>query len=266
MNKFEVMQNVKDVQHIIKTGKLKIGSVETDIKDMLSNTKSEEYREVKDSLVTKDNNEHMCKTVLAIYSCTDAVYDSKYADKKIAILNFASSKHPGGGFLTGALAQEESICNHSNLYEAIKTHESFYEYNQAHLLNGVYTDGWIYTSNAVVFKSNFRNRQPKAVDFITVAAPNRGAALRHKVDDKEIEKALVRRIRGTVMLAIRHNVDVLVLGAFGCGVFKNDPDCVARVTKQILVDEGYGKYFDTVVFPFLSKKDKNYEAFSKVFN
>ena len=51
---------------------------------------------------------------LAAKDSVSAIFD--YYEGKTAILNFASYKNPGGGFLSGSRAQEESLCHSSFLH------------------------------------------------------------------------------------------------------------------------------------------------------
>lgn len=242
------------------------------LSDLFDKESSEEYRaEDIDKIIIKDKTDknsvedNNTEYIIKPYGSVDAVFDNKFNNEKLAVLNFASSKNPGGGFETGASAQEENLCYHSNLIKSLKKRMSFYEFNRSHLNHGLYTDGIIYSNNITFFRKNFKEVEPVQCDVITCAAPNAGAARRQGVPYEKINETMKRRLEQIIKVAIKHDVKVLVLGAFGCGVFKNDAKQVAKITKQLLVDEGYGKHFKYVVFPLLSKSDRNYGAFNSVF-
>lgn len=141
------------------------------------------------------------------------------AGKKIIALNFASARHPGGGYLTGASAQEESLCRASGLYYTIKDVHEYYEQNERHKLSD-YTDGMIYSENVPVVRndSGALLKAPVLCDFITCPAVNKGAA---RLPDSEVNAKMKRRIEKIVTLAVSKAPDVVILGAFGCGVFRN---------------------------------------------
>lgn len=153
---------------------------------------------------------------------------------KIAVLNFASYKNPGGMFLEGSIAQEESLCHESALYNILSDEhivQGFYFPNRQNLNRSLYHSNLLYTI-AVPF---VHNGEFKYLDVITCAAPNKGAAQKYcHVSDQECDYAMRLRIRSVLMAAIDRDVDVLILGAFGCGVFRNDPKTVATIFKQEL--------------------------------
>lgn len=188
------------------------------------------------------------------------VSDNKNKNKRIAALNFASYKNPGGGFIRGSYAQEEALCHESNLYNVLRLfEETFYETNRENLNRGLYTDRGLYSTD-IVFE---RDNQIVECDIITVAAPNRGAARRYnKASEEENEIALKRRITFLLDMAEEHEVKVLILGAFGCGVFKQDPQTVARIFKQELIDRS----FEEVIFAIPNGKNNNLQEFRTVFN
>lgn len=239
-----------------------------DLTDMLdrSNKKSIEYRE-KD-ILKLDNSaatkyDKICKVVVKTYDSPESFYENV---GKTAILNFASSKHPGGGFVRGSMAQEESLCYRSNLYNVLKEHESFYEYNREHLEKTLYTDGVIYSEDVCFFRNEkLENSEPFTVDIITCAAPNFRAARRLGVDADTINRVMVRRLKEIFEVAVTNGVEHLVLGAFGCGVFHNDPNFVAECTYRFLVDELYGMYFKQVTFPMHDSTSNNALAFQHWF-
>lgn len=178
-------------------------------------------------------------------------------DGKTAVLNFASYKNPGGMFLNGSSAQEESLCHESFLYNVLSKKESYYEWNQAHKNKALYTNRALYTPN-VRFE---RNGKSVHCDVITCAAPNKHAAQTYQhVSDEENLKALKDRIQFVVDIANSKKVDILILGAFGCGVFgqaaEEAAECFAEALKQM-------QSFDTVVFAIPSGPNLN--AFRNVF-
>ena len=148
---------------------------------------------------------------------------------KICVLNFASFKNPGGMFLNGSSAQEESLCHESFLYNVLKEFPNFYNFNKSHLNKGMYLDRALYSPD-IIFS---RNKQIKLVDVLTCAAPNYSVALKYNNFTKEDnQKALESRINFVKSILEANHVDVAILGAWGCGVFKQDPANVANLWKQ----------------------------------
>lgn len=152
---------------------------------------------------------------------------SEFPDSKIAALNFASFKYPGGGFLKGSSAQEESLCHKSILYNILwRQREEFYGENKNLINRGLYWNRAIYSPN-VLFE-DFYN-----CDIITCAAPNKKEAKRNGITDEENTKALKERISFILDIAAKNKVDVLILGAFGCGAFGQDPNEVKKIFMKL---------------------------------
>lgn len=256
-------RDLDDILKILSSGKLSIGCNIKDIHDLLDCTKSKEYREfeLKGGATSKDK---ACEISILRFNSTEVVFCNTLGKGKKAILNFASSKNPGGGWRKCAMAQEESLCMSSNLGVELEKHMEFYEYNRKNLHRGLYSDGIIYSKDVVFFKLKGKNEIPILCDVITCAAPNAFAAKKNGVADSEIDKTMQRRIEQIMITAINNDVEILVLGAFGCGVFKNNPESVARTMMNCL--ESYGKYFERVVFPLIGKQDKNYIIFGNEIN
>lgn len=178
---------------------------------------------------------------------------------RVAILNFANPEVPGGGVKCGAKAQEESLCRCSNLYPCIASpsvYEDFYNY---HYKCGrfFYSDRIIYTKDISVFKDDELNlldkKQMFKVDVITCAAP---LTAKRSYTNKTVLYELYRsRIKNIFNVAIENNVDVLVLGAFGCGAFKNPPDIVAKAFKSIITENQYDEFFNEIVFAIKSSNN-----------
>ena len=172
------------------------------------------------------------QSFLAMDTVTAIFYISSLrSSDKIAALNFASFKNPGGMFLKGSKAQEECLCMDSTLYPVLDSfRDTYYEPNKKLLNRALYTDRALYTPD-VIFENE--ERMVKA-DIITCAAPNKYAAQKYQnVSDEENEKALRNRLLFIRDIVIDQGVDTLILGAFGCGVFGQDPKQVATLMDEI---------------------------------
>jgi uncharacterized protein (TIGR02452 family) len=171
-------------------------------------------------------------------------------------LNFASAKHPGGGFLGGSQAQEESLARSSGLYACLQDHP-MYAFHQAGS-DALYTDYAIYSPDVPVFRDDegkFLDR-PYLCSFITAPAANAKVVLeRDRRRGAEIRDTMNRRIRKVLAIAAAQGHEALVLGAWGCGVFGNDCEAVAEGFQQALAYHFYG-VFERVVFAVLDWSER----------
>lgn len=184
-----------------------------------------------------------------------------FRDGKVALLNFSSYKNPGGMFLKGSKAQEECLCHASYLYNVLSQFElEFYDWNNRHKNKALYLNRALYTPdvlfhyNGMLFYS----------DVITCAAPNKTAAQKYQnVSDEENTEVLRSRIRFVLDVAKDNQVDTLILGAYGCGVFGQDSKVVAGIFREYL--ETLYRCFKKVVFAIPKGRDGNLESFMQVF-
>lgn len=190
-------------------------------------------------------------------------------EKRIAVLNFASATSPGGGVTTGSSAQEESLCRCSTLYPLLNRKllwDKYYEPNEK-MDNALHTDACIYTPGVKIIKSdtNQPERLPQSewidVDVITCAAPS--FRFIDPIEPKALLELHLERGRKILNVALDNKAESLVLGAFGCGAFRNDPDVVASAYAQLMQE--YQGAFDEVEFAifYWGNEVKNYEAFKK---
>ena len=178
--------------------------------------------------------------------------------EKMAVLNFASYRHPGGGFLNGSMAQEEAICHVSFLYNVLREFPGYYDWNEANYNMGLYMNRALYSPDVFFFYDDDRNYV--AADVITCAAPNRSMLLKDgRFSEKENEEALKDRIRFIRDICDNENVDILIAGAFGCGVFAQKPEVVAAYFKECFSDTKVKKVI------FAVPPDRNYPPFEKEF-
>jgi len=179
---------------------------------------------------------------------------SCYKGKKITVLNFANAFHPGGGCIMGAKAQEEYLCRCSTLYECLidpKMVEGFYKKHSAKAGVGKSKYGSsdiIYTPNVKVITTNdeltdFDKNKWFDINVITCAAPNVSG---FEYDKKKLRKIMEKRVKRIMQVAAKVDTDVLILGAFGCGVFANPPKMVASI--MINLAKEYKNYFETIEF------------------
>ncbi len=192
------------------------------------------------------------------------------AFQRIGALNFASAKHPGGGFLGGAKAQEESLARSSGLYKSLLKYPVYYAFHRGQK-SCLYSDRMIYSPGCPVLRSDRGDwlAQPYLVDFITSAAPNAGAIYKNEPHNRAwIGTVFKERSSKLLALAAYHGCEVLVLGAWGCGAFRNDPDLVAPIFAEQLKPGGpYWGRFHKVVFSVLdtSPAQNIYKAFAGQF-
>ena len=189
----------------------------------------------------------------------------------VGCLNFASAKNPGGGFLTGAQAQEEALARSSALYQCLLKAPQYYERNRANR-SLIYLDLIIYSPMVPFFRNDegILLERPMLASVITAPAPNAGAVMQNEPQNSAaIEPALRRRAELVLSIAKAHRIDRLVLGAWGCGVFRNDPQIVAAIFADLLKPASkFAGAFPHVVFAVFdrSEGETTYRAFAEVFN
>ena len=208
----------------------------------------------------------------------------KYENKKVCILNFASATNPGGGVVHGSVAQEESLCRCSTLYFCLNTSEMMQGFYLPHRKadNPLYNNDLIYSPDVIVMKTDtsepawMEENDWYAVNVITCAAPNlrerpsngmnpnAGSKAVH-ISRQDLHTLLETRIRKIFQVAAMEGNEVLILGAFGCGAFRNPPDIVADVFRVVTLE--YCKKFETIEYAvFHTDREKdNYRAFQMAF-
>jgi len=157
------------------------------------------------------------------------------------ILNMANGVSPGGGFLAGSRAQEEYLCRSSSLWSTIKDNPMY----ATHHAQGNYeSSDWMILSPAVpVFRDDSGEtlEAPWVASFITAAAP-----VAHRVGVDRSAELMERRIHRLLSVAASYGYDSLVLGAWGCGAFRNDPHRVAEFFREALLGDFDGCFREIV--------------------
>lgn len=233
--------------------------------------------------------ENPAKIIVSKKRSLEAAGNKEYEGLKVCVHNFASATNPGGGVENGASAQEECICRCSTLYANLSAESMRRDFYQQHKMlikqgkmDAAYNDDCIFTPGVIVFKTDddqYRLMEETAwygVDVITCAAPN----LREnpsnamnpdsgkKVSDLSVAqlKALhKKRLRKLLSIARNEKEEVLILGAFGCGAFRNPAWVVSEAFHEVVQEFLYD--FRVIEFAVYCRlRDmSNYEAFCKVF-
>ncbi|MGK5640965.1 TIGR02452 family protein [Streptomyces sp. URMC 126] len=188
----------------------------------------------------------------------------------VAVLNFASARNPGGGYLNGAQAQEEAVCRGSALYRCLREAPEFYAAHRADP-SPFYSDRVIHSPGVPVFRDDRGDllRTPFRAGFLTSAAPNAGVIAQRTPElVGRIPAALASRAGRVLEVAAAHGHRRLVLGAWGCGVFRNEPARVAEAFAGHLTGGGrFAGRFEHVVFAVLDRRadSPTRAAFATVF-
>ncbi len=186
--------------------------------------------------------------------------------RNVLCLNFASAKNPGGGFLGGASAQEESLARSSGLYPCLLKVPEYYAFHRGNK-SCLYSDHMIYSPDVPVFKLENGAPMDRAlpVSFVTSAAVNAGVVeIQEPENIERIVPVMRSRIDKLLALCSSRGHGVLVLGAWGCGVFRNDPAVIARIFGDALEGKFKG-VFSTVVFAVKANNEKMIQPFAEHF-
>ena len=214
-----------------------------------------EMPERKNAPVYEVVNESVVKTI------------GRVGSNSCGVLNFASAKNPGGGFLNGALAQEEALAISSDLYNAQLEIGEYYERNRKSN-TALYTHNMIYSGNITFIRDSNLGllKTPVNANVLTSPAVNAGAYYRYEKGGKaKVLITMEKRIRYILKLFAAKKDATVVLGAYGCGVFGNDANDVADIFHKVLGEERFEEFFEKIVFAVYDKEGKQYNIFKNKF-
>lgn len=198
---------------------------------------------------------------------------------RVVVLNLASDVRAGGGWLKGAMAQEEALCYRSSL--SLSLHRRYYPFPDA--FTGLYTPDVVVIRGdvpsghqllvphvapgglpVVSVLSIAALRNPETTDVSAVAP--KGSVQRRdfaKVDDRRVTKG---KMRLCLRMAASKGHQLLVLGALGCGAFNNPVDDVAMCWREVLDEAEFGGgWWKAVVFAVLDRRGEgNFGVFKEV--
>lgn len=256
----ELAEDAKRIIEVLEKHKYRVDNTDVDISDIkepiLYTDEEMNYRSRHDIVPKRIGKD----TVLSVndMSVVEAIWNTEA--NRLGVLNFASAHRPGGGFVNGEYGQEEELCHCSTLYSQL-AHSHMYEDNLG-LSSGMNndtmtaTDTLFFRDNSWEFKA-----EPKHAIVVSSTAVNSNA-IKDKRDRMCIEYMMKNRMTLITRLFIENKCDAIILGAYGCGFFGNDPYVIASIWRGIIRD--YGGYFKNIVFAIPDDKDNNFATFKEV--
>ncbi len=193
---------------------------------------------------------------------------------RVGVLSFASATKPGGGFLNGAQAQEESLARASTLYVSLVTPTAaqFHQLHKQDRRGGFYTHAMVFSPSVLVLRDDDGAWVPPyQIEVVTCAAVNAGVVRQRAGDGlgpdtvARIEGTMRERMARILFLFEQRGLRNIVLGSFGTGVFRNDVGMVADIWFDLLAEDGarFAHSFDRVVFGIIDRQ--TVERFKAVF-
>ncbi len=282
MGREENIKIFQDTERLVKEKAILADAVRYSTKNQIL---IPEYMQVTDMMPEIEHNVSQYIAQANVLVSTKRTYEaaSAYKGRKVCVHNFASATNPGGGVTKGSSAQEECLCRCSTLYFNLNTSDMWAGFYSPHrnAQDPLHNDDCIYTPNVTVFKTDTAEPKlmPEAdwyqVNVITCAAPNlrlmpsnamnSGDGMKQvKLADKDLYNLHVKRLSRIMEVAVAGGNEVVVLGAFGCGAFENNPEVVARASKEVVAK--YAGCFEVIEFAiYCSPRDEeNYKIFKRV--
>lgn len=247
----------------------KVVDIESELKYAVENTELYRPEDFKDFQLSSDNSGSLTLAVTKEKTLEAAKSLESSGTSEPFVLNFASARNPGGGFLSGSAAQEESLARATGLYPCISEVTEYYQKNRQSG-TGLYTDNMIYSPRVPVIRDDHGEflDSPFLVSILTAPAVNRRVVEKNEPERlSEVKPTMDGRIKKILMVAADNNYEDLVLGAWGCGVFDNDPRTISKLFKKNLEGEdSFRKEFGKVVFAVLDEPspNSNFKVFREV--
>lgn len=256
--KEQLAKAASETVDIVNKGEYKVKNKVVNVKEQVENAVNNTILyspEDGDKLLESFNNDVSYKTKFEATNETTLKAITRLKElgfENVVALNFASAKKPGGGFLTGSSAQEESLARASALYHCISPKKEMYNHNKS-LTSGLYSDYMIYSPNVPIIKDDFGDllETPQLSSFITSPAVN--LTWLPQEDKPKVRQVMKQRIEKILAVALENGNDTIVLGAYGCGVFGNRPADVAQIFRQVLNSEKFKNKFKRVTFAVYDK-------------
>ncbi len=218
-----------------------------DDKNMIENTKFYSGK------INSKSKSNLYETEITVENLDSLIAAKNLLDEGYnpVVLNMANRQKPGGGVYSGAGAQEENLFRRTNLFRSLYQFSDLAKmYNIPMSTNSYPMDrnfGGIYSPDVTVFRGLEKDGYPLLKDFYKVSIISVAAMNRPQIDSEGnvaeyLVEGIKNKIRTILRIAEEHAHDSLVLGAFGCGAFKNPPTHIAKLFHEIIDSEFKGKF------------------------
>lgn len=212
--------------------------------------------------------------------CLDVAHQWVSEGDEVCVLNMANRQNPGGGVINGAGAQEEYLFRCSNYYRSLYRYAPYawvYGLTKSHYKYPMDKNyGGIYTPNVTIFRGNEETGYPLLekswqANFIAVAGMNSPEIVIENGRERiapDLTGGVKNKIRTILRIACDRGQRNLVLGALGCGAFRNPPEHVAELFRDVLCECEFSGAFKKICFAVKtdhnSRQGTNFNAFHKV--
>ncbi|WP_025209090.1 TIGR02452 family protein [Hippea sp. KM1] len=245
---------------IVKRGFYEINGKRVHIDNMLAHRLTHFYDSVEPLKIEEPDYETNFSVIEA--DCLETASLLKKAGYNPCVLNMASNKHPGGNVEGGAGAQEENIFRRTNIFLSLfQFSDIAYEYGVERNPKSypIPETGGIYSEYITVFRSSEDTgysllNQPYILSIVSVAAVNMPEIIKKGREYWLTEKyanLTKEKIRTMLRISAINDHDSIVLSAFGCGAFKNPPNHIARLFKEVFEEDEFKNRFRLVVFSII---------------
>lgn len=199
---------------------------------------------------------------------------------RVLILNLASDMKPGGGWKKWSIAQEEECFKPTSYFFNIEpvVKEAYPDLSLGDKIKErtapMSIEGAVYCPDVYWFRGNmeedyeiFKWSEHAFVDFVAVPALRHPPLDKHGKMSENDRNITLEKMRTVFDVAVAHGYKSLVLGAMGCGVYKNNPEEIAALFKQV-INEYNNTCISNICFAILqtSSRSPNFDIFSKVFS
>jgi uncharacterized protein (TIGR02452 family) len=169
------------------------------------------------------------------------------------VLNMSSWSHPGGGYLSGAGAQEESLFRRTNYFQHLANPDRIPQ--DKPVVYPIPEFGNIHSPDVLVFRNDEKSRyslmeEPVFCSFIAAPAYNRPTTIGNRLNDDYARRTKMK-IQGILNTGLLHKHDAIVLSAFGCGAFRNPPGHMAELFKEVIMP-GYSGIYKQITFAIVN--------------
>ena len=215
-------------------------------------------REIKVS----DNKPFQLDTIIKVdnIDCLVAANKLQLEGYNVAVLNMASRQNPGGGVYSGAGAQEENLFRRSNLFQSMFQFAPYA--SQYGIKKSVYqypldkNFGGVYTKKATVFRDTEEKGYqllgtPFEMSFISVPGMNKPELTSDGMIVDSLVEPIKNKIRTILRIGLENGHDALVLGALGCGAFRNPPKHIARLFHEVIEESEFANRYKLLLFAIL---------------